>query len=95
MAFLVKLPSLSSFSPSPQRRAASPGQTEGQTDRPAGRQRETRLNTVMTFLSDGISSSENHFVAGLDVAAVFLEPTLSQQLVSLAHAVLDKALAVI
>lgn len=28
MAFLVKLPSLSSFSPRPQRRAASPGRTE-------------------------------------------------------------------
>lgn len=49
----------------------------------------------MTFLSDGISSSEIRCVAGLDAAAVFLEPTLSQQLVSLAHPVLDQALAVI
>lgn len=32
MAFLVKLPSLSSFSPRPQRRAASPGQTEHRFD---------------------------------------------------------------
>lgn len=66
-AFLVKLPSLSSFSPRPQRRAASPGQTEDRFD-----DYELRCCKDQT-----------------DV------PTFPQQLVRLAHAMLDDALAVV
>lgn len=67
MAFLVKLPSLSSFSPSPQRRAASPGQTE-----------ERFEDYDLRCFKDQTEA-----------------PTFPQQLVRLAHAMLDNTLAVI
>ena len=76
MAFFVKLPSLSSFSPRPQRRAASPA--------------EKLLSVLTTAAKLQLTS----FLKQWKVL-VFVELTLPQQLVGLAHAVLDEALTVV
>lgn len=72
MAFFVKLPSLSSFSPRPQRRAASPVERDE--------------SFYLVLAERNIILPEGESSAG---------PTLPQQLVSLAHAMLDEALAVV